>query len=116
MGVVRTTDRVMKAASFAGGNVRLLLDPEARSGAVTLGEIVMDHESVLPMHRHLVEEAFYIIEGSAIAILGDEEHRVAAGDAVLAPASVYHGFRNESGARMRMTFFYPVVNPLSEKA
>lgn len=116
MSVVRKADRELKQSKYAGVRSRMLLDPESKAGAVTMGEIVMESGSSLPLHRHLVEEAFFIIEGSGIAVIGDQEHPVSAGDAVLAPASVFHAFRNDSAAALRMNFFYPAVNPFTELA
>ena len=49
-----------------------------------------------------------------MALVGDREIPIAAGDAVLAPAGVPHGFRNDSSGQLKMTFFYPAINAASE--
>ncbi|NJD29228.1 MAG: cupin domain-containing protein [Chloroflexi bacterium] len=41
---------------------------------------------------------FCVIEGGGFVVVGDEERRVAAGEAVLWPAGVAHGARTEHGA------------------
>ena len=114
MAVVRSADRELKDSKFEGIRSRMLLDQEANSGAVTRGELVLGPGAELPRHRHLVEEAFFIVEGVGQALVEDEEIDVSAGDAVLAPASVRHGFRNDSTAPLRMAFFYPAVSPSAE--
>jgi quercetin dioxygenase-like cupin family protein len=40
---------------------------------------------------------FIVIEGGGYVLVGDEERRVAAGEAVLWPAGVAHGARTDSG-------------------
>ena len=114
MGVVRSQQRELKAGRFEGIRSRVILDQEAMSGAVTLGELILAGGASLPKHKHIVEEAFFIFEGRGKALLGDEVLEVTAGDAVLAPAGVYHGFRNDSGADLKMAFFYPAVSPWTE--
>ena len=114
MGVVRSTDRQAGKATLSGIAGKVLLDPDAGAGAVTLGELLIDSGAELPLHKHLVEEAFFVFEGEGLALIGEDEIPVAAGDAVLAPATVYHGFRNTADGQLKMAFFYPAVNPATE--
>ena len=114
MGVVRSTDRQAGESKFSGIVGKILIDPDSGAGAVTLGELVIEPGAELPLHKHLVEEAFFIFEGQGLALIGDDQIPVSAGDAVLAPTDVYHGFRNSSNTQLKMSFFYPAVNPSTE--
>lgn len=114
MAVIRASDRPMAAGDIEGLRARTLLDPEAGAAAVTLGELILDPGAELPLHRHRVEEAFFIIEGQGTLLLGEETVPIGAGDALLAPAGAAHGFRNDSDSPLRMTFFYPTVDPWTE--
>ncbi len=114
MGVVRSTDRQAGESTFSGIVGKILLDPDSGAGAVTLGELVIEPGAELPLHNHLVEEAFFIFEGRGLALIGDDEIPVSAGDAVLAPTTIYHGFRNTAETQLKMAFFYPAVNPSTE--
>lgn len=114
MGVVRSTDRQAGEGTLSGIVGKVLLDPDAGAGAVTLGELLIDPGAELPLHNHLVEEAFFVFEGEGLALIGEDEIPVSAGDAVLAPATVYHGFRNTTDTQLKMAFFYPAVNPATE--
>ena len=114
MGVVRSTDRQAGESNFSGIVGKVLLDPDAGAGAVTLGELLINPGAELPLHKHLVEEAFFVFEGEGLALIGEDEIPVSAGDAVLAPTTVYHGFRNTADTQLKMAFFYPAVNPATE--
>ncbi len=114
MGVVRGADRDTPESTIPGIRGKPLIDPDTGAGAVTLGELTIEANSLLPLHKHLVEEAFFIFEGTGVALMGEDETPVGAGDAVIAPAGIHHGFRNDSAKPLRMAFFYPAVNPATE--
>ena len=114
MTVIPTTDGTWKDSNIDGMKVRLIMGPDQGAGAVTMGELDFAPGAVLPRHKHLVEEAFRIYEGEGVALVADQEIPIKAGDAVLAPAGMPHGFRNDSDAQLKMTFFYPAVNAVSE--
>ncbi|HJO06394.1 MAG TPA: cupin domain-containing protein [Chloroflexota bacterium] len=114
MTVIATTDAAWKDSNIDGMKVRQIMGPDQGAGAVTMGELDFTPGAVLPLHKHLIEEAFRIYEGSGVALVGDREIPIAAGDAVLAPAGVPHGFRNDSSGQLKMTFFYPAINAASE--
>jgi quercetin dioxygenase-like cupin family protein len=114
MTVISAKDGVWKDSNVNGMKVRQVMGPDQGAGAVTMGELDFAPGAVLPLHKHLIEEAFSIHEGTGVALVGDQEIPIAAGDAVLAPAGVPHGFRNDSGGQLKMTFFYPGINAASE--
>jgi mannose-6-phosphate isomerase-like protein (cupin superfamily) len=62
---------------------------------------------------HNAEEAFFIFEGSGLALVDGEEFPVEAGTAVLASTGVAHGFKNNTAKPLKMAFFYPVIFPKS---
>ncbi len=82
---------------------------EMGAGAITLSEIIMEPGTSLPLHTHKVEEALFIIEGIAIAILGGETCTLEAKSMILAPAGVRHLLANRTQKPMRFLAFYPAV-------
>ncbi|MDP7226954.1 MAG: cupin domain-containing protein, partial [SAR202 cluster bacterium] len=56
------------------------------------------------------EEAMVILEGEIDAILGHDTVTVSAGQTVLAPAGVRHGFVNRSGAPARIMAIFPTAD------
>jgi len=53
--------------------------------------------AAVPRHTNAVEHEQYVLAGEYVVGIGEEEHVVALGDALLIPAGVEHWYRNESG-------------------
>jgi mannose-6-phosphate isomerase-like protein (cupin superfamily) len=61
-----------------------------------------DFEGVEP-HSHTDHvDSFYLLEGEAEFVMGDETVRVGPGSYVAAPIGVVHGFRNAGEGELRM--------------
>jgi mannose-6-phosphate isomerase-like protein (cupin superfamily) len=61
-----------------------------------------DFEGV-PSHNHADHvDSFYVIEGEAVFVVGDEIVRAGPGTYVAAPVGVEHGFRNVGDGELRM--------------
>jgi mannose-6-phosphate isomerase-like protein (cupin superfamily) len=76
-----------------------------------VADLTMGPESSVPTHIHPTEEAMVILEGELDAVLGDEIVPVTAGQTVLAPPGVKHGFVNKSGAPARLMAIFPTARP-----
>ncbi len=114
MTVITSADGIWNDSNIEGMQVRMIMGSDEGTGAVTMGELDFAPGALLPRHTHLVEEAFRIHEGEGVALVGDREISIKAGDAVLAPAGIPHGFRNDSSRQLKMTFFYPAINVAAE--
>jgi len=81
-------------------------------GAVSLnvGQLTFNPESSVPNHTHPTEEAMLVLEGELEAVLGDETTVVKAGQTVLAPAGVKHGFVNRSDGQACLLAIFPTTN------
>ena len=88
---------------------RVLVDPDRGSGAITLGEAIIDSGVELPMHTHRVEEAMVITRGTATVVLGDETYTLNQSDVILAPAGVKHTLANHGKEPVGFLFFYPAI-------
>lgn len=64
------------------------------------------------MHRTPSLDYCYVIEGTIVAVLDDEERVLSAGD-VLIQRGTNHGWRNESGAHCRVLFVLIDAAPLA---
>ena len=51
--------------------------------------------AAVPRHTNAVEHEQYVLAGEYVVGIGDEEHTVSAGDALLVPAGVEHWYRND---------------------
>ena len=98
-------DPTLGAASFSppsGGSILRIVDFAPRAP----GE--QTH-----IHRTPTLDYCYVIEGSIIAVLDDEERVLSAGD-VLIQRGTNHGWRNESDAHSRVLFVLMDAEPLAD--
>jgi quercetin dioxygenase-like cupin family protein len=63
----------------------------------TISELAFAKGGSIPVHDSVNSAWFIVIEGGGYVLVGDEERRVAAGEAVLWPADVPHGARTVYG-------------------
>jgi len=70
----------------------------AEHGAPTLAirRFTLAPGAEVPKHTNEIEHEQYVLAGEYVVGIGDEEHTVAAGDALHIPAGVVHWYRNES--------------------
>ena len=61
-----------------------------------------DFEGVEPHSHQDHVDSFYVLEGEAEFVLGDETVRVGPGSYVAAPVGAVHGFRNVGDGDLRM--------------
>ncbi|MEV4890447.1 cupin domain-containing protein [Nonomuraea sp. NPDC055795] len=83
-----------------------VMDP-VRADGNYVKDIVLNFEHLadgegIPLHRHTGEEVLIIDEGEAEAFLGDETRLVGPGAVIFVPPGTPHGFRNASGAVVRL--------------
>jgi quercetin dioxygenase-like cupin family protein len=63
----------------------------------TISELAFAKGGSIPVHDNANSAWFIVIEGGGYVLVGEEERRVAAGEAVLWPAGIVHGARTEYG-------------------
>lgn len=63
----------------------------------TISELAFAKGASIPVHSNPNTTWFIVIEGGGFVLVGEEEARVAAGEAVLWPANVVHGARTVGG-------------------
>jgi quercetin dioxygenase-like cupin family protein len=67
------------------------------------------------IHRHPhAEEIEYIVSGSGVAQVGDDDVEISAGELVYVPANEYHGFHNTSDGETVMVWTYAPAASLEE--
>ena len=86
---------------------RELVSGELGAESLTVAHATLRPDGGAPLHTHPTEEAMVILEGEAVAWLGDDEVVVRRGQTVLAPAGVKHGFVNRSGKPVRIMAIFP---------
>ena len=109
MPIIRNTEVEFTPGLVQNYKRRVLVNPDRGSGAVTLGEAIMDPGAELPVHTHRVEEVMVITRGIVAVLLGDETFTLNPSDVILAPAGVKHMLANRSEEPAGFLFFYPAV-------
>ena len=100
-----------------GSEIRPLIDrttlPVNSLWQCSLAEELLPPGATVPPHHHeVLEEIYYIVEGSGLMTVGDEQHEVGAGDAVYIPRQHRHTLTNTGSTPMRIllvcgpAFFY----------
>jgi quercetin dioxygenase-like cupin family protein len=78
----------------------------ASDNKVTTGMTIFGPGTGIPLHTHNVEETVLVLEGEALAEIGDRHFELSAGDATWAPAGVPHRFANRGDTTMRIYWVY----------
>jgi quercetin dioxygenase-like cupin family protein len=84
-----------------GQRGRTLIGTEHGISSFYVAEIVFEPGAAIPLHTHLVEEAFMVAEGELAMRMGDEEIVARAESVVSVPAGVPHAVRNAGPAPAR---------------
>ncbi len=87
-----------------------IVDSSKGADSLSVGDVIVASGSDVHTHIHPTEEAMVILEGEIDAILGHDTVTVSAGQTVLAPAGVRHGFVNRSGAPARIMAIFPTAD------
>ena len=106
-GVIRPSELVGYSPANHQGttNVRLIGPHNgARHMEVLLGEFVPGGNA-LPHAHPALEQAVYVLEGTALAGIDGVEHEVRAGDVMFFPEGVYHSLKVTS-AKVRLLVMY----------
>jgi len=75
-------------------------------------EILPPGATITPHHHEVLEEIYYIVEGSGVMAIGEEQREVGAGDAIYIPKNNRHALTNTGTEPMRIllvcgpAFFY----------
>ena len=112
--IITNRERANVIKTRHGSEIRPLIDRTTASitRCSLAEEILLPGQTVTP-HRHReIEEVYYIIAGSGVMTVGDEQREVAAGDAVFIPRGHRHTLANTGAEPIKLllvcgpAFFY----------
>ncbi len=81
--------------AHGGGIATMLFDSSELQGILFFAYGVLKPGEVAESHVDPYEEIYYILQGQAVMTVGDEQQKVAAGDAIWLPHGVPHGMVND---------------------
>ena len=76
----------------SGVSMRMLISPDEASN-FAMRNFVIESGGYMPVHTNTVEHEQYVLSGKAAVQIGDGEIEAQAGDVLLIPAGVPHGYR-----------------------
>ena len=79
-----------------GGAATMLLDSEELEGILFFAHAELKPGKVIEEHIDPYEEIYYIVKGSGLMKVGDEEQQVYAGDATWLPCGIPHRLENNT--------------------
>jgi len=91
----RRNDIPLEPIGAGKGTARQLLTPPLPGSDFHMRRFIMEPGGGMPMHTNRVEHQQLILRGEATIGLGDEVHRVHAGDVIHIPAGLPHWYRAE---------------------
>ena len=107
MPVIKKDDAVTEEG-YPGVPRAILVDASLGARSMWVGHLDLAPGATVTTHTHPdTEEAMVIVDGELEAVLGDETVTVGAGDTVLAPAGVKHGFVNRSQSQAALLAVFP---------
>ena len=105
--IVRPADRDAQATAAGGDVYATLATGEETDGGYFLTHSIVPPGGGPPAHIHTrEEEAFYLIRGELVFLVGDREVSVGAGSFVNVPKGLKHRFRNDSGEEAELLFWF----------
>jgi len=61
---------------------------------LTTTMVVIDPNGEQPLHKHVPEQVYFMLEGSGLMTVGTETQEVGPGDCIFVPSDTPHGVRN----------------------
>lgn len=95
-----------------------LLSGELNTGSREISIQITHIESngFQPLHSHPQDQCYYIIEGSGLITINDEERLVNIGDAIFIPGNSHHGIKNTTCCNLTYLTANKSFGATSEKA
>lgn len=95
--VRRANETEYESVAAADGLAKCVLLAES-DGMPTFAmrRFTLDPGAVVPKHVNEVEHGQYVLEGSYIVGIDDEEYQVTSGDSLYIPAGTVHWYRNDA--------------------
>jgi len=108
MGIIRHSDGVVDSP-MPGMHRVTIVHKGTGAGALTTREVTLEPGVRMTPHWHRIEESMMVVEGEGTCILGDEELPIKAGETLLGPAGIPHGFINTGSTRMKLIVAFPGI-------
>ena len=101
----------LEAGALKGLRHRTIIDRQTGASELALWQEEHLPDFCVPPHRHDCEEIITVLDGAIHASIGEERYTVAAGQSILIPAWIDHGFTVCSNQPVRLLAIFSSGNP-----
>ena len=108
MGIIRHSEGLVDQPESGISRVTIV-HRGTGAGALTTRIVTIEPGTRTRPHWHKVEEAMMVLEGEGQAVLGDEVMPIQAGETLLGPAGIHHGFINTGSVPIKLAVAFPAV-------
>ncbi|MCH7641922.1 MAG: cupin domain-containing protein [Chloroflexi bacterium] len=111
MSILRLADQKI-TDPYPGVRQRTAAGAETGATQLRVFDAVIQPGAAVPYHAHSNTEAtYFVVEGDLAAVVDDHRVDLSAGDLVLAPPGVGHGFTNNGNSPARIVTMFPHTDP-----
>ncbi len=91
----------------AGAMSRCLIGEQDGAPSFTMRQFEIAPGGHTPKHTHGHEHEIFVLEGTAVVLLGNAEHALRPGTAVFVPPNLLHQFRNTGSVPLKFLCLIP---------
>ena len=91
----------------AGAMSRCLIGEQDGAPSFTMRQFQIAPGGHTPKHTHAHEHEVFVLEGTAVVLLGNAEHALRPGTAVFVPPNLVHQFRNTGSVPLKFLCLIP---------
>lgn len=91
----------------AGAMSRCLIGPQDGAPSFSMRQFEIAPGGHTPKHSHGHEHEVFVLEGTAVVLLGGTEHALRSGTAVFVPPNLVHQFRNTGTGPLKFLCLIP---------
>ncbi len=90
-----------------GARTRCLIGEQDGAPSFTMRQFEIAPGGCTPKHAHGHEHEVFVLEGTAVVLMGSAEHALRPGTAVFVPPNLVHQFRNTGSVSLKFLCMIP---------
>jgi len=97
----------VQAEGAVGAQIRCLIGEQDGAPSFTMRQFEIAPGGCTPKHAHGHEHEVFVLEGTAVVLIGGKEHALRSGTAVFVPPNQVHQFRNTGAGPLKFLCLIP---------
>jgi quercetin dioxygenase-like cupin family protein len=98
---------VVETEGAVGAKMRCLVGEPDGAPSFSMRQFELAPGGCTPKHAHKHEHEVFVLEGSAVVLMGGAEHALRPGTAVFVPPNLTHQFRNTGSGPLKFLCLIP---------